>query len=196
MSRLPLSIASNCASFLLCLALLSCTEEKEIPTFRIANTKAETPQAAPKRTEPRPLRWIAPETWVKLEDAARFASYRIPASSPDGIDGDVSVIPLPGDGGTTLEKVNLWRAQLRLPPLERDDDPALGETTRSPAGTITLTHMVSAVPLFSKDRHGAISAAILRTGEVTWFFKIAGEAGMVAANRAKFVEFVRTAEAR
>lgn len=139
----------------------------------------------------------APAKWVKHDvGEKRFASFRIPASGPNAIDGDVSVISLPGDGGTTLANVNLWRAQLRLPPLEKDDDPALGETTRSPAGAITLIHMVSAEPLFSDDRHAAISAAILRTGKVTWCFKIAGEAAMVAAHRPRFVEFVRTAKAR
>lgn len=138
-----------------------------------------------------------PAGWEKQEPGPlRFATYRIPAPGPDGIDGDVSVIPLPGEGGTNLNNVNLWRAQLRLPPLEKDDDPALGETTLSPAGPITLTHLVSAEPLFSNGRHGAISAAILRTPETTWFFKLAGEAQMVAAQRAHFVEFVRTAEVR
>lgn len=320
--------------FALSLALLSCTEEKEIPTFRLADAESAPAPALPESKDARPLRWIAPETWdeetpgqfqvalyriapgitaavsklpgdaggmaanvnrwrkqvglqaaekidgeaialeegpssqarwfelkgaersilaaiipvdgetwffkldsptVALETARpgfmgllksveigsaaeaaapaidllapakwvkhdagekRFASFRIPASGSHGIDGDVSVISLPGDGGTTLANVNLWRAQLRLPPLEKDDDPALGETTRGPAGAITLIHMVSAEPLFSDDRHAAISAAILRTGKVTWCFKIAGEAGMVAAHRPKFVEFVRTAKAR
>jgi hypothetical protein len=80
--------------------------------------------------------------------------------------------------------------------LEKNDDPALGETTPSPNGSITLVHMTSAEPLFSGDRRAAISAAILRTPETTWFIKLAGEAGMVSAQRAQFVEFVRTAEVR
>lgn len=316
------------------LALLSCTEKKEIPTYRIATaTEAETSPAPPENKEPRPLRWLAPETWeeetpgqfqialyriapgitaavsrfpgdaggtaanvnrwreqvgltptpdtggeaialadsdsqarwfelkgeersilaaiipvdgetwffkldtptIALETARpgfmdllksveigsyavaempgidlrppvgwekqepgsmRFATYRIPATGVDGIAGDVSVIPLPGEGGSNLENVNLWRAQLRLPPLEKDDDPALGETTQSPNGSITLVHMTSAEPLFSGDRHAAISAAILRTAETTWFIKLAGEAEMVTAQRAQFVEFVRTAVVR
>lgn len=316
---------------ILSLALLSCTEEKEIPTFRIADAETETTPAPEETNEPRPLRWLAPETWeeetpgsfqvalyriapgitaavsrfpgdaggaaanvnrwreqvglepspdtvgetlaleidsrarwyelkgtersilaaiipvdgetwffkldsptIALETARpgfmdllksveigstagaqmptldlrppagwekqeaqplRFASYRIPASEPDGIDGDVSVIPLPGEGGTNLENINLWRAQLRLPPLEKEDDPALGETTQSPNGPITLVHITSEEPLFSGDRHGAISAAILRTTDTTWFFKIAGESQMVSAHRARFVDFVRTAQA-
>ena len=257
------SSASICGSFFLSFALLSCTEEKEIPTFRIAETKAETASTPIINKEPRPLRWLAPETWeeetpgqfqvalyriapgisaavskfpgeaggmvanvnrwreqiglepspetggeiialaesnsqaqwfelkgaersilaavipvdgqtwffkldaptvaleitrpsfmdllksveigstaaaqmpsISLQVPAkwekydggekRFASYRIPASGADGIDGDVSVISLPGDSTTTLATVNLWRAQLRLPPLESQDDPALG----------------------------------------------------------------------
>jgi hypothetical protein len=325
MKSLPLAALS--------LALLSCTEEKEIPTFRIAAAEAETTPVSPENKPLHPLRWLAPETWeeetpgqfqialyriapgitaavsklpgdaggiaanvnrwreqvglapspeiggeaialekgesqahwfelkgtersilaaiipvdretwffkldsstaaletarpafmdflksveirsvVEAETPAidlqapakwlkhdggekRFASFRIPASGPSAIDGDVSVISLPGDGGSTLANVNLWRGQLRLPALENHDDPALGETTRGPAGAITLIHMVSAEPLFSDDRHAAITAAILRTGKVTWIFKIAGEAAMVAAHRAKFVEFVRTAKVR
>lgn len=325
--------ASICGSFIFSLSLLSCTEEKEIPTFRVADAEVEIASAPPETKEPRPLRWVAPETWeeetpgqfqaalyriapgitaavsrfpgdaggtaanvnrwreqvglesspetggeaialaesdsqarwfelkgadrsilaaiipvdgetwffkldsptIALETARpgfmdflksieigsyaaaempsidlrppagwekqkpappRFATYRIPATSSDGIDGDVSVVPLPGEGGTNLENVNLWRAQLRLPPLEKDDDPALGETTPSPAGAITLVHITSAEPLFSGERHAAISAAILRTGETTWFIKLTGEADMVAAQRARFVDFVRTAAVR
>ncbi len=325
--------ASICGSFFLSLALLSCTEEKEIPTFRVADTEAETTPALPETKEPRPLRWLAPETWeeetpgqfqvalyriapgitaavsrfpgdaggtaanvnrwreqvglepspdtggeaialaesdakarwfelkgaersilaaiipvdgetwffkldspsIALETARpgfmdflksieigsyaaaempvidlrppagweklkpappRFATYRIPAPGPEGIAGDVSVVPLPGEGGTHLENVNLWRAQLRLPPLEKADDPALGETTQGSNGSITLVHMTSAEPLFSGDRHAAISAAILRAGETTWVIKLTGEAEMVAAQRARFVDFVRTAEVR
>lgn len=318
---------------ILSLALLSCTEEKEIPTFRIAEAATETSPAPAESKEPRPLRWLAPETWeeetpgqfqvalyriapgisaavsrfpgdaggtaanvnrwrgqvglepspdtggeaialaesdtqarwfelkgaersilaaiipvdgetwffkldsptialgaarpgfmdllksVEIGSAAaaekpaldlrppagwerqepalpRLATYRIPATGSDGIDGDVSVVPLPGEGGSNRDNVNLWRAQLRLPPLEKDDDPALGETTPSPAGSITLVHMTSAEPLFSGDRHAAICAAILRTADATWFFKLTGEAKLVSAQRAKFVDFVRTAQIR
>ena len=138
-----------------------------------------------------------PDGWTKQDgDKLRFATYVIPASSPDGIAGDVSVIPLPGNGGTNLANANLWRAQLRLPPLEKEDDPALGETTPHPDGSITILHMTSAEPLFSNNRHGAISAAILRTEKVTWFFKLAGEATMVSDHRAKFVNFVRSASVK
>ncbi len=133
-----------------------------------------------------------PENWEKNTGSEmRVASFRIPSS--DGIDGDVSVIPLPGDGGSDLENINRWRAQLRLPPLESDSNSAIGETKEGQSGSFLLTHMVSEETLFSENRHGAISTAILRKGDFTWFFKIAGEAEMIRNNRETFESFVSTA---
>ncbi len=133
-----------------------------------------------------------PEGWEKIpSDEMRVASFRIP--SADGIDGDVSVIPLPGNGGSDLENVNRWRAQLRLQSLESSLDPNLGTKVKGESGTFLLTHMVSEKSLFSENRKGAITTAILRKGDFTWFFKIAGEAEMLQRNRETFESFVRTA---
>ena len=136
-----------------------------------------------------------PEGWEKIPaEGMRMASFRIPDSAAEnGIDGDVSVIPLQGDGGSNLENVNRWRAQLRLAPLESESDPAIGETKQGSSGSFLLTHMVSEETLFSADRHGAISTAILRKDDFTWFFKIAGEAEMIRSNRDAFESFVTTA---
>ncbi len=136
-----------------------------------------------------------PVGWEKnTGNEMRVASFRIPAADGEnGIDGDVSVIPLQGDGGSDLENVNRWRAQLRLPPLESESDPAIGETKQGNSGSFLLTRMVSKETLFSGDRHGAITTAILRKGDFTWFFKIAGEAEMIEANHNAFETLVRTA---
>ena len=147
-----------------------------------------------KHTPPTPpgISLEVPEGWEKLPASAmRAASFRIPSSS--GIDGDVSVIPLPGDAGSDLENVNRWRAQLRLPPLGSDSDPAIGKTEQGDSGEFLLTHMISEEPLFSDKRHGAITTAILRKGGFTWFFKIAGEDETLQTNRDKFDAFVRSA---
>ncbi len=134
-----------------------------------------------------------PAGWEKNEGGAmRVASFRIPGTD-GGVDGDVSVIPVPGDAGTTLEHVNRWRAQLRLPALQSENDPALGRTLDGLSGPLVVTHMVSEQALFGGNRKGAISTAILRVGEVTWFFKMAGDADGVGRNRDTFETFVRSA---
>jgi hypothetical protein len=134
-----------------------------------------------------------PDGWVKSEGSTmRVASFAIPGT---GIpDGDVSVIPLFGEAGSTLENVNRWRAQLRLPALESAQDPALGRNADGASGKMLITHMVSTENLFDGDRKGAISTAILEAGENTWFFKLAGEAELVAQNREKFEAFVLSAK--
>ncbi|QTN33566.1 hypothetical protein HZ994_15015 [Akkermansiaceae bacterium] len=134
-----------------------------------------------------------PEGWKKSEGSSmRVASFAIPG---DGFpDGDVSVIPLAGESGSILENVNRWRAQLKLGALPSEDDPAIGKKASGASGEMLITHIVSEENVFDESRRGAISTAILREGDTTWFFKLAGEAGLVAANREKFEAFVLSAK--
>lgn len=135
----------------------------------------------------------APDGWEKSEgNAMRIASFRIPGIG--GLDGDVSVVPLPGRAGTALENVNRWRGQLKLPPLESENDPALGTNLEGRSGTTLITHMVSDGPLLDGKRKGAISTGILKTDDFTWFFKMGGDAELLLKNRAKFEAFVLSAE--
>jgi hypothetical protein len=134
-----------------------------------------------------------PAGWVKSEGSGmRVASFSIPG---EGVpDGDVSVIPLAGESGSTLANVNRWRAQVRLPALASEDDPALGTKASGAAGEVLITHMASEENLFDGGRKGAISTAILKTGSHTWFFKLTGEAELVARHRAAFEAFVLSAK--
>ena len=134
-----------------------------------------------------------PEGWEKSEGSSmRAASFSIPGN---GIpDGDVSVIPLMGQSGSTLDNVNRWRAQLKLPALASELDPALGTKAAGASGEMLITHMVSTGNLFDADHKGAISTAILKAGDTTWFFKLTGEAGLVGQNREKFEAFVLSAK--
>jgi len=134
-----------------------------------------------------------PAGWVKSEGSEmRVASFSIPG---DGVpEGDVSVIPLAGESGSTLANVNRWRAQVRLPALASEDDPALGTKASGSAGEVLITHMVSEENLFDGGRKGAISTAILKTASHTWFFKLTGEVELVARHRAAFETFVLSAK--
>ncbi|MGJ8644603.1 MAG: hypothetical protein ACSHX9_14430 [Luteolibacter sp.] len=157
-------------------------------------SEAPQPPSAPAPSADKPkISLEAPEGWEKSEGSSmRVASFRIPGI--DTLDGDVSVVPLFGQAGTALENVNRWRGQLKLPPLESETDPALGETKQGSSGNILFTHMVSDGPLLDGEKKGAISTGILRAGDYTWFFKMGGDSSLVEANRAKFEAFVLTAE--
>ena len=134
-----------------------------------------------------------PDGWKKSEGSSmRVASFSIPGNG--GPDGDVSVIPLGGDSGTIFENVNRWRGQLRLPDLESDEDPALGNNLDGVSGPVFITHMVSEEALFEDKKLGAMSTGVIKKGDTTWFFKLLGEAELIAKNREKFEAFVLSAK--
>jgi len=152
----------------------------------------ENPGSPPSQTNRPGIGLEVPDGWEKAEvGTMRVASFRIPGS--DGVDGDVSVVPLLGGGGSSLDNVNRWRSQLSLPPVESEDDPELGDEMQGESGPLLVTHLVSEKPMFEDGRLGAISAAILRADEVTWFFKMTGDAELVARQREAFENFVRSA---
>jgi hypothetical protein len=154
-------------------------------------TPPPAPELPPAPEKPR-ISLDVPDGWEKSAGSSmRVASFRIPGSG--GVDGDVSIIPLTGDGGNTLDNVNRWREQLKLPALKADGGPGSWTTVETPSGPVTIIHLVSEDAIYEGNRPGAISAAILRTRDVAWFFKLTGEAGLVRQNQEKFETFVRSA---
>ena len=167
-------------------------------TVRVAGANPTEAHAQPEPEKPavqapaKPAILLSPpEGWMETEGSAmRAASFGI--VDPKGISADVSVIPLAGDSGTVLDNVNRWRAQIKLAAIDSAEDPELGTKIEGPAGEYFLTHMVSTKPLV-EGKKAAISTAILKKGNVTWFFKMSGVAELVAANRDEFEAFVRSA---
>lgn len=149
---------------------------------------AATPPPAPRMPN---IKVVAPEGWEEgTPGSMRVASFAIKGA--DGATADVSVIPLPGNSGSVLDNVNRWRGQIQLPPLSSADDPALGTEMDGKAGKLIVTHMVSEGAVLD-GKKAAISAAILKSNGITWFFKMTGDAELVASQREAFEAFVTTA---
>ena len=132
------------------------------------------------------LAWTVPRGW-KSEPAAgmRFASFDVPAA---GGNCELSVVVLPGDAGGELANVNRWRGQLGAGAL---DDAALAAAARrltAPAGKILAFDIKGEGGQAGK----AMAAAILSTGEKTWFFKLTGKEAAVAAARPSFQTFLKS----
>ena len=163
----------------LSLSLLSCTEEKEIPTFRIADAKTETTPASPESKEPRPLRWVAPETWEEEKPGPfQVALYRI----APGITAAVSRFP--GDAGGTAANVNRWRQQVGLAP-----SPDTG------GEVIALAESDSQARWFElKGAEQSILAAIIPVDGETWFFKLESPTIALETARPGFMDFLKSTE--
>jgi hypothetical protein len=150
------------------------------------------PQALPPAPEKPRISLDVPAGWEKSEGSSmRAASFKIPGTN--GVDGDVSVVPLMGDGGSDLDNVNRWREQLKMTPVIAGKEAPTWRTIDTPSGPATIVHLVSDEAIYEGNRPGAICGAILRTSKVTWFFKLTGDAALVHQNKEKFEAFVHSA---
>ena len=100
---------------------------------------------------------------------------------------EVSVTVFPGPAGGELANVNRWRNQIGLPPV---DEAALAKdrkALKSPAGSLAVFDYTGE----GKEKTRMV-AAILFAGGNSWFVKMVGDAGPVAASRADFVRLLES----
>lgn len=182
------------------LALGGCRRE-EVTHYRVpkeqpagpmlASTGAPPPAPAASAagdvpTPPRPegaLRWSLPKGWTEeVAGGMRYATLRPPVQGKV----DVSVIVLPGPAGGELANVNRWRGQIGLPPT---DEAALAGARRvlaTDAGPVSLYD-------FSNEQTQARTVAALAEAKgSTWFLKLSGDAGPVAAARPDFLRLLES----
>ena len=151
--------------------------------------------APPQPENPRlpELTYSSPKEWERSEGSAmRVASFSV--TGADTGEADVAIVPLPGDAGSRLENANWWRKQLRLEPLETGAEEEAGQILKGRMGEFFLMHLQSSEPLLENGSKAAISAAMIKRGGYTWFFKMTGDAETVLENRDRFEAFVRSAE--
>jgi hypothetical protein len=105
----------------------------------------------------------------------------------EGTRADITVSSFPGDVGGLLANVNRWRRQVNLPAI---DEPQLASAVKK----ISVQSEEGAlVELENPDGKSAsiVGVAVPHNGQ-TWFFKMFGDAKLVAREKDTFVKFVQT----
>jgi hypothetical protein len=178
------------AALFLALAVSGC-DRGEIKTYQVTNKPSDQGAAAGQAgaADDRGLSWTLPANWIaKAGDAMRFGSFGVTNST--GQSADISVIPLGGMAGGELSNVNRWRGQVGLPPVKEEELAALWEKVPVGSETGKLMDMEGTNPAEGSKSH--ILAAIATRGDLTWFFKMTGGAELVTAEKAHFVEFLKS----
>ncbi len=198
----------------------ACKQDREIKVYHLAKEAAASPTAEPPATShsgmPSPMAAgdphagltadqlaatslpvspqfgdVAPAGWSKQAlTPMRLASYAI--AGDGGITADISFSILRQAPGGTLANVNRWRDQLGLPPI---DDAALKQaaqviTTSFGEGILVDLDGLPAGADAAKD--GRLLGAIADHDGGTWFFKMRGNSGLVAAEKDHFIQWVAT----
>ena len=131
------------------------------------------------------LRWELPKGWTETRSAGGMRYATVKPSAQGKI--EVSVTVFPGPAGGELANVNRWRNQIGLPPV---DEAALAKdrkALKSPAGSLAVFDYTGE----GKEKTRMV-AAILFAGGNSWFVKMVGDAGPVAASRADFIRLLET----
>jgi hypothetical protein len=193
------SLAVCALATFLCLALTACRDD--IKVYRVAketNAPVADPHAghnhppgqhdAPSPARPK-LSWTLPGGWEESAPGEmRLASFRVQGNG--GKMADFGIFPLPGQAGGDVNNVNRWRGQVGLKPLQESEVATNAQAISIAGGEGQLYEMAGENT--SSGDPTRILGAIQHRGGVAWFFKMTGDDQLVAANKAAFVEFLRT----
>ena len=147
--------------------------------------------AIPTPPEPDPFSYESPPNWnPQPPTPIRAASFLV--SGDTGPDADMSVIALPGAAGGDLANVNRWRGQIALPPVTPSELADSMELIVSERYRFQLYDMAGGRTILEGGHKARILAAILKHGDTSWFFKMTGEDRLVAAEKAAFIEFLKS----
>ena len=132
--------------------------------------------------------WTVPTAWASEPPSAMLLA-RFTATE-NAAKADITVSSFPGDVGGLLANVNRWRRQISLPPLE---DAALSSaitslsTSAGPASEVDVTGTDA-----KTGQPAQLVGVILPLNGQTWFYKLLGDATVVAHQKADFLQFVQS----
>jgi hypothetical protein len=122
----------------------------------------------------------------------RIASYGV--TSSDGRAVDISVIALGSQAGSELDNVNRWRNEVSLAPITESELAAF-------RGAVIVGTRPAALYEFSGDQlsidgkyKAASTVAVLPAGDITVYFKMKGERDLVAEQKPKFLEWLKSVQ--
>lgn len=188
---------SACARLLGVLLLAGCGRE-EIRVYRVPKEKpiqiaasSSASHAHPRGELPR-LEWKLPAGWEERGPGRMsVASFHIHDRS--GAEADVSVMPMPGESAGNLGLlVNIVRDSAGMGPIGDEELAKLVEEVAIGETAAKLVDLSGATGPDKADEKNRIVLAVLPRDGMTWFFKLAGDATLVAAQKAAFLDFLRS----
>jgi hypothetical protein len=137
---------------------------------------------------PRPPAFQVPKDWKAIENGP-FVSARFQVGKGDRA-ATVMVAGLAGDGGGLAANVNRYRRQVGLEALDEQD--ALRALKPVKVNGLAGHSLDVTGPDTTEKAAERILAVVVRQGERTWFFKMAGPASLVGEQVAAFEGFINS----
>lgn len=163
--------------------MLAGCQRAEIEVYSVPKETAFTTSAS--------LHWELPSGWQEVPASGmRAASFLVKGEG--SLIADVSIVPLSGRAGSELDNLNRWRGELGLGPITADELPAAGQDVTVCDSQGRLFDIVSGEARLEGRFKERTLAAMTEHGGQTWFFKMRGEADLVAREKDKFIAFLKS----
>jgi hypothetical protein len=134
--------------------------------------------------------WTVPSGWQSVAPSQfLLAQFMIQAN---GAQAEVNVSQLAGEGGGLLANVNRWRRQLGLPPVSQEEDfSTMVDSLTVPGGQAQVVDF-NGTNVKTGQSARLVGVVLPRNGQ-TWFYKLMGDPGVVAAQKDAFLKFIQSA---
>jgi hypothetical protein len=145
----------------------------------------------PPGKEEKPVKWTAPPEWVQDAQPRTMRTLSFQITSGDK-KAEVAVTRLPGqDANQVLAYINIWRGEAGLKPVE--------DVNIADAKRVTIAGRESLVfdyagPEGAAEPTKRVVVAMCVRGQDIWFFKLFGDAPVVAAQGDAFQKFLSSVE--
>ena len=178
--------------FLLAAGLLAGCGGEKITVYRAPKEKEPEPAEAQGGEAPQPqIQWKTPAGWEEQTPRGMIlASFLIPGEA--GRNAQLSVMTLSGEGAGELSLVNIVRENAGLQPVNDEELAKLVEIANVGPAAAKLVDLSGAMNSSSNAPPNRILVAVFPRGGTTWFFKLAGDAGVVTAQKSAFLDFLKS----
>ena len=157
---------------------------KDTPDSPAAHSHAETPAAAAAKPQ---LSYALPAGWTETTpNSVSLAAFSIKSGTAEA---NVAITPLPNLAGREALVVNMWREQAGLPPI---DEAELAKTLESVEIGGEKGQLFEVLGALEGGAPLRIITAFVHQRDASWFYKLAGEEALVAAQKPTFVEFLKS----
>jgi hypothetical protein len=134
--------------------------------------------------------WTVPAGW-QTAPLSQFLVAKFSITAADGSQAAVNISSLDGDGGGLLPNVTRWRGQLGLDPVGKADLSKL-PTMDASGGKATVVDISGTDAASGKPAR--LIGVVLPLGGQTWFYKLMGDASVVAQQKDAFTQFIQSAK--
>jgi len=157
---------------------------KDTPAAVPPTSHPETPAAAASKPQ---LSYTLPAGWAETTpNSVNLAAFTIKNGDAEA---SVAITPLPKLAGREEIVVNMWREQAGLPPIEE------GELAKTLEPVEIGGEKGQMFEVLGAREGGAplrIVTAFVHQRDASWFYKLAGDEALVAAQKPVFIEFLKS----